>query len=173
MRCLLQLVMILFLFVTSPTIAEENIAIESEISKIQTALLLGLNPVGEKQLANAQTAWKIFKDTECRYLQTNYPFLTSYADCNRALNLKRLNEMRQQLEWLHSLAGSTAEKVGSCVNAAGRSKAERLMRRCLAVTNGQRSLCNINNSCNLITREIKRGCTSFDANTPSFCSDYH
>jgi hypothetical protein len=59
-----------------------------------------------------------------------------------------------------------------CTQAAGAEHARRLVEECLAVSPGTHPPCNAQNSCQLITDEIRRGCNLIGQGAPGFCSEY-
>jgi hypothetical protein len=61
----------------------------------------------------------------------------------------------------------------SCAASIGASQAQKLVDRCRQVSPGTHSSCNEQNSCALITGEIRRGCSMMSSsNAPRFCSEY-
>ncbi|MCP9222727.1 hypothetical protein MKP08_08215 [Erythrobacter sp. LQ02-29] len=62
--------------------------------------------------------------------------------------------------------------AGSCLAEIGREKAEALSGQCNQISTATRPPCNIQNSCERIRAEIKRGCAFGDgADNPAFCSE--
>jgi Protein of unknown function (DUF3011) len=59
-----------------------------------------------------------------------------------------------------------------CAQGVGPERARRLVEECLAVSPGTHPPCNAQNSCRLITDEIKRGCNLIGQGAPGFCSEY-
>ncbi len=60
----------------------------------------------------------------------------------------------------------------SCRQAVGPERADRLVQECLQVSPATRPPCNVQNSCKLITDEIKRGCALLGSQAPAFCGEY-
>lgn len=59
-----------------------------------------------------------------------------------------------------------------CTQDVGVERARRLVEECLAVSPGTHPPCNAQNSCQLITDEIKRGCNLIGPGAPAFCGEY-
>jgi hypothetical protein len=68
--------------------------------------------------------------------------------------------------------GSPASNGPSCSQAVGAGRAQKLVEECLAVSPATHPPCNAQNSCVLITDEIKRGCAMLRQGAPAFCSEY-
>jgi hypothetical protein len=68
--------------------------------------------------------------------------------------------------------GAAASTGGGCVETVGNSEATRLADQCRQVSRGSRSACNVENSCNSMTDEIRRGCAQLGRDAPSFCTLY-
>ena len=70
-----------------------------------------------------------------------------------------------------ALDNSAAEPVeGSCLAELGREKAETLSEQCYNMSPATRPTCNIQNSCDTIRKELKRGCEFGDtADNPAYC----
>ena len=70
-----------------------------------------------------------------------------------------------------ALDNSTAEPTeGSCLAELGREKAETLSEQCYNMSPATRPACNIQNSCDTIRAELKRGCEFGDtADNPDYC----
>ncbi len=61
---------------------------------------------------------------------------------------------------------------GSCLAELGREKAETLSKQCYAMSPATRPPCNIQNSCEMIREELKRGCEFGDtSDNPDYCSE--
>ena len=60
----------------------------------------------------------------------------------------------------------------SCAQEAGAERAGRMVQDCLAVSPATHPPCNAQNSCQLITDEIKRGCNLIGQSAPGFCLEY-
>lgn len=65
-----------------------------------------------------------------------------------------------------------ASNTGSCSQAVGSDRAQRLVQECLQVSPSTRPPCNAQNSCVLIIDEIKRGCALLKNQAPRFCDEY-
>ena len=70
-----------------------------------------------------------------------------------------------------ALDNSTAEPTeGSCLADLGREKAETLSEQCYNMSPATRPACNIQNSCDTIRAELKRGCNFGDtSDNPDYC----
>jgi|TARA_R100000049_G_C1948878_1_gene95343 hypothetical protein len=63
-------------------------------------------------------------------------------------------------------------KPGSCLTDLGREKAEKLSEQCYAMSPATRPACNVQNSCETIRKELKRGCEFGDTSeNPAYCSE--
>jgi hypothetical protein len=63
-------------------------------------------------------------------------------------------------------------EAGSCLAELGREKAEELSEQCYAMSPATRPPCNIQNSCERIRAELKRGCNFGDtSDNPDYCSE--
>jgi len=60
----------------------------------------------------------------------------------------------------------------SCTTAVGAHRANQLVSQCQQVTTSTSSPCNAQNTCKMLTDEIRRGCTAITTNAPSFCAEY-
>lgn len=71
------------------------------------------------------------------------------------------------------LDNSGAEATpGSCLAELGRKEAETLSEQCYAMSPATRPPCNIQNSCERIREELKRGCEFGDTSeNPDYCSE--
>ena len=67
--------------------------------------------------------------------------------------------------------GSVSDEI-PCTQAVGAEHARRLVEECHAVSPGTHPPCNAQNSCQLITDEIRRGCNLIGQGAPGFCSEY-
>ena len=72
-----------------------------------------------------------------------------------------------------ALDNSAAEPVaGSCLKELGREAAETLSVQCYNMSPATRPACNIQNSCERIRAELKRGCEFGDtSDNPEYCSE--
>ncbi len=77
-----------------------------------------------------------------------------------------------QEPYLQSPASVSDAPAGSCLSSVGKSEAQRLVDRCLKVSPATHPPCNAQNSCALITDEIRRGCEIIGASEPGFCQEY-
>ena len=66
----------------------------------------------------------------------------------------------------------SSNTAGSCSQAVGRERADRLIGECLQVSPATHPPCNAQNSCILIIDEIKRGCALLGNQAPAFCGEY-
>ena len=60
----------------------------------------------------------------------------------------------------------------ACNRSIGQERADELERQCKKVAPGNRAACNDENSCRVITDEIRRGCQLLGRDGPRFCEDY-
>jgi len=60
----------------------------------------------------------------------------------------------------------------SCARSAGEDRANRLEQECLRVAPGAHPPCSAQNSCKVITEEIRRGCAALGSDAPRFCDEY-
>ena len=70
-----------------------------------------------------------------------------------------------------ALDNSAADPVeGSCLAELGREKAETLSEQCYNMSPATRPACNVQNSCDQIRKELKRGCEFGDtSDNPAYC----
>jgi hypothetical protein len=63
--------------------------------------------------------------------------------------------------------------TGACVASIVAAQAQRLVDRCLRVSTATHPPCNAQNTCTLITDEIRHGCSLLSSSdAPGFCSEY-
>jgi hypothetical protein len=60
----------------------------------------------------------------------------------------------------------------TCTEAVGAQRAEQLAKQCLEVSPATHPPCNAQNTCGLITDEIKRSCQLLGHDAPGFCNEY-
>jgi hypothetical protein len=60
----------------------------------------------------------------------------------------------------------------SCLQSAGKAKANQLVDECMQVSPATHPPCNAQNSCGLIISEIKRSCGLLAKDAPGFCKEY-
>jgi hypothetical protein len=60
----------------------------------------------------------------------------------------------------------------ACKRSIGEERAEELERQCRQVAPGNREACRDENSCRVITDEIRRGCQLLGRDGPRFCEEY-
>lgn len=66
-----------------------------------------------------------------------------------------------------------AAELSSCSDELGAEAAKLLVDQCLAISPATRPPCHVQNSCDMIRDEIRRGCGFGDAaSNPEFCGDY-
>ncbi|WP_449415484.1 hypothetical protein [Ochrobactrum teleogrylli] len=94
------------LFLATPTVAHSDASPSQELRRLEDTILLGLPPVRHDGFLAARSAWRIFKDAECRQRHTNYPEITTFEECDRIMHMEGLKDLRQQLRWLHGLPGN-------------------------------------------------------------------
>jgi hypothetical protein len=72
--------------------------------------------------------------------------------------------------------GASTEAPGAkdrtCLKAVGKARADQLVKQCLQVSPATRPPCNAENSCDLITDEIRRSCALLGRDAPAFCGGY-
>jgi hypothetical protein len=71
-----------------------------------------------------------------------------------------------------SPVGDPASGAPACSAAVGIERAKRLVEECMAVSPATNPPCNVQNPCQLIIDEIKRGCGLLGRNAPMYCSEY-
>jgi hypothetical protein len=73
----------------------------------------------------------------------------------------------------HGGVGATSEDSGrTCREAVGSQRANQLVKQCLQVSPATHPPCNAQNTCKLITDEIKRSCQLLGHDAPAFCNEY-
>ena len=60
----------------------------------------------------------------------------------------------------------------ACRSVIGEDRARELVEQCQRVAPGKRAACNDDNSCHVITEEIRRSCMLLGADAPRFCDEY-
>lgn len=70
------------------------------------------------------------------------------------------------------IVSQTTSSDISCFQAVGDRRSARLVEECQQVSPSTHSPCNAQNSCKLITDEIRRGCALITSNAPAFCAEY-
>jgi hypothetical protein len=63
-------------------------------------------------------------------------------------------------------------KDKTCLQTAGKARAEQMVKECLKVSPATHPPCNVQNSCELMTDEIRRSCALLGLEAPSFCNGY-
>jgi Protein of unknown function (DUF3011) len=63
-------------------------------------------------------------------------------------------------------------KDKTCLQTAGKARAGQLVKECLKVSPATHPPCNVQNSCELMTDEIRRSCALLGIEAPSFCNGY-
>lgn len=61
----------------------------------------------------------------------------------------------------------------SCLKAVGKARSDQLVKQCLQVSPATHPPCNAQNSCDLITDEIRRSCALLGRDGPGFCNGYN
>lgn len=77
-----------------------------------------------------------------------------------------------QEPYLQGADQASATAIGSCNASVGKKEAQRLVEECLKVSPATHPPCNAQNSCALITDEIRRGCGMIGAGAPGFCGEF-
>jgi hypothetical protein len=73
----------------------------------------------------------------------------------------------------NTAVASNPGDTGSCVASVGAAQAQRLVERCLRVSTATHPPCDAQNTCALITDEIRHGCSLLgSSDAPGFCSEY-
>lgn len=65
-----------------------------------------------------------------------------------------------------------ADPFGPCNTILNPAELEELVNQCIEVSPATRPPCNGENSCEMITDEIQRGCKMLGSDAPAFCSGY-
>ena len=60
----------------------------------------------------------------------------------------------------------------TCLKEAGKARSDQMVKQCLQVSPATHPPCNAQNSCELITDEIRRSCQLLGTDGPGFCSGY-
>src|SRR5258706_132688 len=60
----------------------------------------------------------------------------------------------------------------ACNRSIGQERADELERQCKQVAPGSRAACNDDNSCRVITEEIRKGCQLLGRDAPRYCEEY-
>jgi hypothetical protein len=60
----------------------------------------------------------------------------------------------------------------TCLKAVGKQRSDQLVKQCLQVSPATHPPCNAQNSCELITDEIRRSCAMLGRDAPGFCGGY-
>jgi Protein of unknown function (DUF3011) len=68
-------------------------------------------------------------------------------------------------------AAKTAEDK-TCLQQVGKARSDQMVKQCLQVTMATHPPCNAQNSCELISDEIRRNCQMLGKDGPSFCAGY-
>jgi hypothetical protein len=71
-----------------------------------------------------------------------------------------------------SAAFDKKAKDKTCLQAVGKARADQMVKQCLQVSPATHPPCNSQNSCALITDEIRRSCALLGLDAPSFCNGY-
>jgi len=70
------------------------------------------------------------------------------------------------------IAGAAEAQETSCTADIGADQAQVLVDRCIRVSPATHPPCNAQNTCKMITDEIKRSCKILGYNAPGFCDEY-
>ena len=68
--------------------------------------------------------------------------------------------------------GDDAAQGRTCTQAVGAQRANQLVQQCTQVSPATHPPCNAQNTCKMITDEIKRSCKILGYNAPGFCDEY-
>ena len=60
----------------------------------------------------------------------------------------------------------------ACNRSIGQERADELERQCKQVAPGNRAACSDENSCHVITEEIRKGCQLLGRDAPRYCEEY-
>ncbi len=95
------------LLITTPASGhgDEPEPLSAQVLRLEEELFSGLPPVKRHAFNEARSAWQAYKKAECHQRHLNYPAVTAFEECDRDLNLDRLQDLRRQLRWLHGLPG--------------------------------------------------------------------
>ncbi|MGB7495587.1 MAG: DUF3011 domain-containing protein [Candidatus Acidiferrum sp.] len=66
----------------------------------------------------------------------------------------------------------TTPKDKTCLAQVGKARSDQLVKECLKVSPATHPPCNAQNSCELITDEIRRSCALMGMEAPGFCGGY-
>jgi hypothetical protein len=68
--------------------------------------------------------------------------------------------------------GGREHRGRACRSAIGEDRAHELVEQCRRVAPGTRAACNADNSCRVITEEVRRSCMLQGPDAPRFCEEY-
>ena len=60
----------------------------------------------------------------------------------------------------------------TCLQQVGKARSDQMVKQCLQVTMATHPPCNAQNSCEMITEEIRRNCQMLGRDGPTFCAGY-
>lgn len=69
-------------------------------------------------------------------------------------------------------AAAKAAEDKTCLKEVGKARSDQMVKQCLQVSPATHPPCNAQNSCELITDEIRRSCQLLGQDGPGFCSGY-
>ena len=174
--------------VTASAQAADAASADARLNATYKALMGKLASADQQRLRDAQRAWLVFRDKECRFLSQGADAgsmrFSVNSDCVTTLVEARTGELQRQLDCAegdpncvpHSADSKPVVEAAatdmSCSKSAGKDTAARYVRQCIEVSPATHPPCNADNSCDLILDEIRRGCAFVDKDGPAFCTDY-
>jgi len=167
---------------------------DSRLNALYQNLMHKLSDDDSKRLRDSQRAWIAFRDKECTFRVAPYAdgsiARTLTASCIVSLTSQRIVDFQTQLNCQegdmacvpHVRPVSTKTSMtlaphgdmakGACRAAMGEHDANVLVDRCLEISSSSHPPCNIENTCNMMVDEIKRGCSDSGTDAPAYCSAY-
>jgi hypothetical protein len=73
---------------------------------------------------------------------------------------------------VHAATGEKSSGDQTCLKAVGKQRSDQMVKQCLQVSPATHPPCNAQNSCELITDEIRRSCAMLGRDAPGFCGGY-
>lgn len=174
--------------------ADNDKLADRQLNALYQNLTHKLSAGDAKRLRDSQRAWIAFRDKECTFRVAPYAdgsiAATLTASCIVSLTSQRIVDFQTQLNCqegdmacvphvrpvskktgLFTTPHGDMEK-GACRAAVGEHEANVLVDRCLEISSSSHPPCNIENSCNIMVDEIKRGCSESGADSPAYCAFY-
>jgi len=174
--------------------ADNDEMADSRLNALYQKLMHKLSADDSKRLRDSQRSWIAFRDKECTFRVAPYAdgsiAGTLAASCIVSLSSQRIMDFQSQLNCqegdmacvpqvrpVSTKTGMTSTPQGdmakgACRAALGEKNANVLVDRCLEVSSSSHPPCNIENTCNMMVDEIKRGCSDSGPDAPAYCASY-